>query len=83
MQECYKLISILPLLTNSIVQYMVFPRQVVVAHPIGQEIKWHYETQIFISVITKAHIVLDSAILYFHKLSIAYMIQLNGKDSLL
>jgi len=50
---------------------MVFPRQVVVAHSIGQEINCRYETQIFISVITKAHTVLDSAIIYFHKLSIA------------
>jgi hypothetical protein len=69
-EEHHKLILIIPLLTNSIVQYMVFPWQVVVADSIGQDINCHYETQIFISVITKALTVLDSAIVYFHNLSI-------------
>jgi hypothetical protein len=69
-EEHYKVILIIPLLTNSIVQYMVFPRQVVVADSIGQDINCHYETQLFIFVITKALTVLDSAIVYFHKLGI-------------
>ena len=50
---------------------MVFPRQVVVAYSIGQGINCHYETQLLISVITKAHTVLDSPIIHFQKLIIA------------